>query len=560
MIDFTGKTDKQIVDLVLKDKAFLTSDRKDYEDLWELLNKIFLPRRYDILRTGMKRGQRYGANIYDGHPANAANKFALGMLAHQMSKSMSWIAFVTSNASLMKDDNVKKYVQGAAEQIQFGLGQSDIYGQSVWFSKDGAVTATACMLPEENRKEAKMHYGTVNPRDSYIKYDRFGSLMTYMRPVKMSAIEAVDEFDSNKLSAKLKNDAKKNPFKQYEFLYATYRNASQTGSARSNDKKFRTFYILLDNPAKKSKLVFDGGSRFEPTIWTYGREAGSNYGTSVAADALTEGLQANKLGELLLRMVHREADPPTEAPKSLREQGLQTKPGGRNWLPEKFVGRNSIRQIFDNGNWPISDAQADRLHSSIDDKFYVPLWDALLNLEGPQRTLGEVLQIQGNKAILLSPVSETFEDQFMTKVVENQWIFEEQIARRMPDVPDILLDPANRDIKTVFIGPLPQLQRATMQTRNSVNALAIIKQIGDTWPNSLVKINEMELMEEAAISQGLKQTNIRTDEEVNDILEAQAAQAAEELQTQQMIDGAKAIPGLGKEVEPNSPLAALSEE
>ena len=157
MVDFAGKTDKQIVDMVVKDKAFLATDRKCHEDLWDLENKIFLPRRYDILRTGIKPGKRYGANIYDGHPANAANKYALGMLAHQMSKSQPWIAFLTSDVKLMKDDNVKKYVQGAAEQISFGLGQSDIYGESVWFSKDSAVTGTACMIAEENRKDAKIH-------------------------------------------------------------------------------------------------------------------------------------------------------------------------------------------------------------------------------------------------------------------------------------------------------------------------------------------------------------------------------------------------------------------
>ncbi len=574
MSDFTGKTDKQIVDIIQKDKSWMVSDRQCYEPLWDILIKIFQPRRVELLMRTMKKGQRYGARVYDGHPANAANKFALGMLAHQMSRTQPWIQFLTSDVRLMKDDNVKKYVQGAAEQILFGLGQSDVYGQSVWFMKDSTVIGTGAMIPEENRKDGKMHFGTVHPKDSYIKYDRFGNLMTYQRPVVMSAIEAFDEFDEKKLSKQLVKDAKGlNPFKQYRFIYATYRNpnhtarliqndADDTGSVRSEDKKFRVFYVQVDAAnSKKSRLVLDSGTRFEPIIWPYGRETDTNYGVSLAADALTEGLQSNKLGELMLTMVHREADPPTEAWKGLKDAGLQTRPGGRNWIPEKFAasGAQAIRQIFDNGNWPISDAQIDRLGATLDDKFFVPLWDALLTLQGPQRTLGEVLQIQGNKAILLSPVSVDFEEMFLKKVVDNQWIFEEQIARRMPDVPDILLDPKNRGIETVFIGPLPQLQRATMQTRGTVNALAIIERIGTIWPNSLVKINEMELMEEAAIAQGLKQTFIKTDEEVQDIIEAQQAKADAEIQTQQMIEAAKTVPGLGKEVEAGSPLAAIGE-
>ncbi len=571
MIDFSGRTDKQIVEIIQKDKSWMVTDRQCYEALWEILTKIYHPRRVDLLQRTMEKGKRYGARIYDGHPANAANKFALGMLAHQMSRTQPWVEFLTSNVRLMKDDNVKKYVQGAAEQILFGLGQSDIYGQSVWFMKDSTVIGTGAMIPEENRADGKMHFGTVHPKDSYIKYDRFGNLITYQRPVVMSAIEALAEFDKTKLSAQLVKDAKSNPFKQYGFIYAIYRNtnhtarliqndADDTGSVRSEDKKFRVFYIQVDAAnSKKSRLVMDSGTRFEPIIWPYGRESNTNYGISLAADALTEGLQGNKLGELMLTMVHREADPPTEAPKGLKSEGLQTKPGGRNWVPEKYVGHSAIRQIFDNGNWPISDAQMDRLHATIDDKFFVPLWDALLTMQGPQRTLGEVLQIQGNKAILLSPVSVDFEDMFLKKVVDNQWIFEEQIARRMPDVPDILLDPANRGIETVFIGPLPQLQRATMQTRGTVNALAIIERIGLIWPASLVKINEMELMEEAAIAQGLKQTMIKTDEEVKDILDGRAAKADAEVQTGQAIEAAKTIPGLGKEVEAGSVLDIAAE-
>ena len=567
MIDFTDKTDQEIVRIILGDKSMLANERKDFEGLWELEGKIFLPRRLDMLRESIKsrqKGRQYGTRVYDGHPANAANKWALGMLAHEMSRSVPWIQFITSDQRLMKEDNVKKYVQGAAEQIQFGLNESDIYGQSVWFAKDSAVIGTAVNIPSENKVEGKMHYQTVHPADSWLKHDRFGNLITYLRPVQMTAIDAFDEFETDKLPLQLRKDATGakggSPFRKYNFLFAVYRNAKpKANSARSVDKEFRVFYIILGGQKgdRKNTLVFNGGTRFKPNTWTYGREPFCDYGTSPAADALTEGLQANKLGELLLMMVHKEAEPPLEAPKGMQGK-IYTKPKGRTYVPEKYVGKNAIRELFTRGNWPISDAERKELHATIDDKFSVALWDALLTLDGPQRTLGEVLQIQGNKAVLLSPVSESFENEYLEKVVDNQWIFEEQIARRMPDVPDILLEPGNRKIKTVFIGPLPQLQRATIQTRGTINALAIVEQIGGTWPNALVKINEMELIEDAAIAQGMKQTLIRSDEEVRDILQANAAAEAEKLQAEQLTEAAKTVPGLGKAVEAGSPLEAAA--
>lgn len=563
MIDFTGKTDKQITDIVLKDHAWMVNDRKDFEGLWDVETKLFLPRRRDMLRESIstrQKGQQYGAHIYDGHPANAANKYALGMLAHMMSRTMPWIQFVTNKARLMKEDKVKKYVQDSAEQVLFGLNDSDLYGQSVWFSKDAAVIGTGVSIPQEDIAGGRMHYETVHPRDSYIKQDRFGNLIAYHRPVRMSAIEAFKEFDENKLPPGLIKDAKGegqgNPFREYEFLYAVYRNASpRPGSIRSEDKPFKVFYILQSGQrgGRAKKLVFSGGTQFEPIRWAYGAEPGCSYGTSIAADALTEGLQANKLGELILMMTHRESDMPLEAPTGMRGQ-IQTNPAGRTYVPDKYVGKNTIKELFQRGNWPISDAQAQRLHDAIDDKFSVKLWDALMTLEGPAMTATQVLQIQGNKAVLLSPISESAEGQYLKKTVDNQWVFEEQIARRMPDVPDILLEPDNRNIETVFIGPLFQLQRATMQTRGTINALAVIADIISLWPQSAVKINEMELIEDAAIAQGMKQSLIKSDDEVREILEAQAAAAQERAAAELAIEGAKAAPALGKAIEPNSPL------
>ena len=566
MIDFSGKTDVQIADLVIKNQSRMEKERQCFDALRQKLQQIFLPRRYDILAQGKEKGQQYGTRIYDGHPANAANKYAMGMLAHQMSRTAPWVAFLTSDVRLMKDDNVKRYVQDAADQIHFGLNESDLYGQSVWFAKDGAVIGTAVNIPQENITEGKMHYETVHPRDAYLKYDKWGNLITLHRPVKITALDAMLEFDNTKLPLRLLNDAKAigqgNPFRKYEFLYATYKNPKpDRTSARSQEKEWKVFYILRSGQGqgRKSTLVLDSGTSFAPNAWTYGREPGVDYGFSIAADALTEGLQLNKIGELMLILAHREADPAIIAPKGIQHE-MQTRPGGRTFVVDKYTGKDIVREIFSRGNWQIDAAQSDRIHQSIDDKFFVPLWDALMTLQGPQKTLGEVLQIQGNKAILLSPVSESFEDQYLKRVVNNQWVFEEQIAKRMPDVPDILLEPKNRLIQTMFIGPLPQLQRATAQTRGTINALAVIADIGSLWPSSLVKINEMELIEEAAIAQGMKQSLIRSDEEVKDILDAQAAKEAAELQTQQAIDTAKTVPGLGRTIEADSALDLIGAE
>ena len=41
MIDFTGKTDKEIAKIVVKDNDWLVTDRKCHEGLWHILTQVF---------------------------------------------------------------------------------------------------------------------------------------------------------------------------------------------------------------------------------------------------------------------------------------------------------------------------------------------------------------------------------------------------------------------------------------------------------------------------------------------------------------------------------------
>jgi len=561
MMDFEGKSDAQKVKLITSHFGYAKNRRKPFEPLWEAESKIFLPRRYDFLRND-RRGQQYGAKVFSGHPASSANKCALGILNYMASKSVPWLAFGSSNQRAMREDNAKKYYQDCAEQILWSFNKSTFFGSSVWYVKDGIVIGTACSFPEYNFRDDKVMYRTVHPGDSYVEDDEFGQPCVYFRTLKRTAIQLYamvgkDKLDDEIVAAAEGRETGKNPFTEYEVLMAVYKNKNYSEGQTSKlpqDGANKLFYILLSGKDDNKKLIQETGIDYFPLLWRYGKEDGLSYGTSLAADALTSALVDNKLAEKGLLAVHKSVENPLMVHENLRGK-LRVSPGGRTYYNNPDEKVYAMQEKY---NWPLSDAQMDRIHTIIEDIFFVRFFEMISNGDLPQITAYQVRQMLGEKATLMSSMTESFEESYLQGAVEAQWNYETQ-AGRMPDPPDILLDPQYGDgtIDTEYVGPLSQLQKSVLKSKGIIDGIELIARIGDIWPQSLVKVNEMELIEEAGVAQGMQQSLFKSDEELDAIMQAQAQK--EQMQEALAAAGqmGQANQGLSKGIEPDSPLALM---
>ena len=564
MIDFTDKSDSQKVKLIVSNFGHAKSRRKCYEPLWETENKIFLPRRHDFLRNN-RRGQQYGAKVFSGHPANAANKCALGILNYMASKSVPWLKIGPSNQRLLKDDKAKQYFQDASEQVLWSFNKSTFFGASVWYVKDGIVTGTAASFPEFNLRDDRVIYRTIHPRDGYIEDDQFGSPCIYFRELKRTAIQLYamvgkDKLPDDIIQAAEGRDASKNPFTEYDVLMAVYRNNDYSEgqeSLKPEDGPNKLFYILLGSKDKDKELLMETGIDRFPLLWRYGKETDQPYGTSLAADSLTAALIDNKLGEKGLLAVHKGVENPMMIHENLRKK-YQPGPGGKTYYSDPKEDVHSVQEHFD---LPYLMEMMALNHRAVDDTFFVRFFEMISNGDLPQITAYQVRQMLGEKATLMSSMTESFEESYLEGAVEAQWQYETQ-AGRMPDVPDILQDPAYSDGSTVteYTGPLAQLQKSILKSKGIIDGVELIRGIADLWPNALIKVNEMELIEEAGVAQGMSQSLFKSDEQLAEIMAAQAEKEAQAEAMEMAAQLGQAAPGLSKGIEPDSPLAMMGEE
>ena len=559
MIDFTQyDSDEKLAKVLVQHYGYLQDKRSIFNDLRTILTKLFMPRRYDLLRN-QTAGQRYGQQNYDPHPANAANKHVFGVIGHTISKSMPWLQLMASNQSLMDDDSVKDYLQNTTEQLLYSFSQSTFYGANFWAKKDEVVIGTGCLWPEEDSVRGRIVYLPIHPGETYLEDDQYGNPAVLCRPYKYTAIKLLEKFGKDKLPPKVLKDAtgsdsNSNPFQVYECLLSVYKNEKPNPeSLLPEDKEYKVFYTLLNGGDDKKKLLMKSGIDNFPIIRRYGKENEVAYGTSLCADALTAAMITNKLGEKSLQNVHKQVEGIWHAHSNLRGK-LHLNAGGRNYSDKDS---EFLKQVYQASTWPITDAAMQRLDDETDDTLFIRFFELLSGRELPQITAYQASRMEGEKVTLMNAIINS-EEEFLEQAVSVQWAFEERVGR-MPPPPDILLDPANAGILNVkYTGPLFQAQRQLLKTRGTVDWLQLAAGIDAIWPNAKIKVNELELIEDAGVAMGMEQKMFKTDEQINDILQGMAQAEAEQQQQQMALEMAKTVPSLQKKSEEGSPAEMLA--
>lgn len=558
MFNWKNKSPDQIAKIVADMHPRLVKRRQTFEDLHELIVKVFRPRRQSILGQH-KKGKQFGAKIYSQVPANSLHRHVGGKIGYMVNRSVPWIQFITPDHKLMKLDHIKNYCQTAAEQILYATNRSNFYSMVYPHMLDADSVGTSVVIPFEDEEEDRAFFDVVHPRNSYLARDAFGKPSIYHRELKLTRMTAEEICGENKLPQNWYKEEKdgstrlKEPLTEDSYIWAIYKNGDRDhDSLLTEDKRYIVFMVLRKRRGTSSNLVYMKGRDHFVICTTPGRESGSEYGTSVCADCLTASLVTNKLEEKSIDAAHKAVEPPIIASTTLMAT-LRTKAGSRTYVDD--INREGAKTWLDNLNWPITDAQMQRLADQIEKRMFLPVFELLSSGEQIERTAYEVSQLQGEKATLMSTIVDTFEQE--TLLPHLQYIISaETEAKRMPDVPDEILVAGGR-IDIEFLGPLAQLQRSLLRSKGTIDALSLIEKIVLMNEQAGWKIDWMELIEEVTIAQGMPQRLIVSDETIAIMTEQANRQAEAEMKLEQLKIGAKASSDLAQRVEPRSPMSQL---
>jgi hypothetical protein len=569
MFDWRNKSDQDIADFYVAAYGWLVQERQCYEPLFELIIKLFSPRRRSLLKPqASQKGRQYGAQIYTGTPALSARKFSRALFGHMSSRNVNdpwWLRFTTAHQETMEIDRVKEALQKSQDQVRYGFNQSNFYNQGEPLLHEAGTIGTGVALAKENRIKDCITFEVQHPKSNYIADNQFGDVDLYMRPVSMTAKTALEMFGKDALPAQIVKEAEGDkPFKIYEFLHSVDVNGGGLrGGKHTLDKPYLQTYILRSGPKEEpgAELIEKKGVDWFPIVLRFGVEPGAVYGTGPAADAMTEALIGNKLSQKHLQMIHAQTEPPILAHSSLRAD-LHLNPAGRTFTDDMVAKRAEF--ILNRQDWRPSEYELQKIDAEVKEIFGLPLFELLTQTgDQPQKTAYETRQMIAEKLPQVVPLIEAAEDDLLEPASNVIWI-DETRKGRMPDLPPEVLDQTidgykrSRRIINEYMGRVAQLRRSVDEVNATESAIVMLKALGEMFPSALAKVKELQFIERALLTVGIPQKDLRGDDEVEQIMQAAAAkeQLAEQLEAGERIS--KMVPGLSQAPEPNSPAAMLA--
>ena len=245
-----------------------------------------------------------------------------------------------------------------------------------------------------------------------------------------------------------------------------------------------------------------------------------------------------KMQSRKLLAVDKMVDPPTQGPTKLKKAVSSTMPGRKNWV-DVHVGQKGMEAIYmvEPGVLAIrEDIQEAR--KAISDYYYEPVFLAMIqDLRKERATATEVLEIREEKAVLIGPVLERLNVDFLSPLIDITF-YEMNEFGMIPPAPNEL---QGMPLKVRYVSSLAQQQKLIAVGKLD-RFLGFLTGYAAIDANVIHKVKSDKMVDEYADILGISPGSLRTEEEFNALLQqiqqAQQAQAMSE-QAEQMSGSAK---------------------
>lgn len=557
------KTPEEKAQAVIDRHGELQTIRQDYQSLWQDIIDFCAIKRFNLDGT-KQAGVKVGLQIYDDTAPLALKDWADGLFGYLMSPATQWFRLRVRPEWLMEDRSVKLWLEECERQLYASLARSNFYEVTPEFLQDGGSIGTATMYVEEDRGQRKAVFTVCHPGEVFIAENRYGQVDTVFRHFKKTSRQAVQEFGENpELSEDLRENWQTQPDTEHEFIHACFPNndlqmyysgGQMVPKIGRNNKPFVSRYVQVG----QTKLISDAGYSMNPyLVWRCRKNTKEMYGRSPAGDAIVSILMSNQFSKTLINAAQMEVEPPWAIPEEMRTSGVHLYPRGKN-----FYGKDKDRlpvQLRTGINYPVGEEREVAIRRAIEKHFMVEFFSLLSRaaMEGRQLTVPQVMEMQGEKAILLGTIIGRLTSEFLDPVIDRIFDIEGRFGN-IPPPPPILARYAGSPLEVDYMGPLAQAQRRLFKTQGIVQAVESSRTILELAPETRDNVDWDEALRTIFDATGAPAKTIKDKSQVDQARQARAQMEQEEKAAAALQATAEAVPKISQQIEPNSPLAMMA--
>ncbi len=528
-------------DQIVKRLNQLMSERANWENIWQDVSNVFMPRKAYITRPRVFGEHLDYSRIFDSSPIRALNTMASGFHSWLTNPASKWFIFEMNERELMEVKEVKVWLEDSTNEVHFTLNNANADETLQEFYLDAGGLGTGNIFTEEDFKD-RVRFTELPIAEVFIEEDAKGRVNRIYRKFKYTVQQAWDLWGM-KAGSEVVDKIKVEKTKSDKVVFIHYigpRDIRQDGKRDRSNMPFESKWVTFKN----KELVAEGGyMEFPVATGRFNKRTGEVWGFSPAMDNLADAHMLNAMKKTLIRASMKIVDPPFILPDRGFILPLNMNPFGANYRNPQTKA-DDFQPILTKGNIPIGFDMIVDTREAIDLGMFVRLFQAF----GPERkemTATEVNARIREGMALLGPVVGRFQQEVLDPMVIRTFniLFRNGL---LPPIPDIL---RGREFTVKYVSPLAKAQRES-EISGILRLLSTVGEMSAFAPGVIDKINPDKAVDIIADVIGVTPQLIRDDEEVAEVRQAKAEAEAQAVMAEKIAQGAGAAKDISQ-VEKN---------
>lgn len=530
---------------IIKRFEQLKTNRGNWESHWrEIADRIWPDTREDFFGSNIKdKGGKRMERVFDSTANVALDRFAAALQSMLTPPQQRWHRLMPQDKELARNLEVRKWFDNANDVLfQRRYAPSANYSANQWMSyKSLGAFGSGVLFVDSERGENRYkhnHLGNV-----YFDENHQGVVDSVYRMIQMTGRQVEQKWDISKLPESARNDIQNKPNDTLEVIHAVFPNGEmQHGKLDFTGMPFVSVYVLVKHQHELSR----GGYRTFPYIASrYERAPNEVYGRSPAMQALPDIKMLNEMSKTVIQAAQRAINPPLllsdDGVLGLSNKSVDLRNGALNAGGIDENGRPKILPLNSGVNIALGEDQMERRRRSINDAFMVSLFQILV--ETPEMTATEALIRAREKGALMSPSMDRQQSEALGPMIDRELDLAFN-ARALPPMPDALLEAGGR-FQVSYESPLSRMQRSEelIGIQRTIETAVGVAQYD---PSILKRFDYNKILTIASEVNGAPAEIMRSEEEVERLLQEEAANQQGQMDINELLQGSQAAKNIAE--------------
>jgi len=445
-----------VTDLLARHRK-LKGTRRTWEQTWQELAEVLLPRRADFTVQTTVDGERRTDNVYDSVPMEARRSLSTAIDSLIKPRNVQWFHVRPRNEDLVQDEEVARWAETAGKRMFNAIyaREARFVQRSGEVDNDLVTFGTGVMFIGEASRPGNLTFRSFHLRDTLICENSDGVVDTVMVTLHLTARQAVQRYGAENLSREITDAlAADKTDDTFEFLWVVMPRAD-ADRTKLGPMNMPWASIVIECKAER-KVRESGFEEFPFAIPRWDTASGEIYGRSPGMLALPDSETLQAMGKTLLIAGQRATDPPMWALGDGLMSAARTFPGGITYIDgavARQFGRVPIGELQTAAQIPIGREMQNDLREQIWGAFFRNVLQLPVN--APRMTATEIIERKEEMLRAVGPVFGQLETDYLALIVERVFgiMFR---AGAFPPVPEVLL---GQDIDFRFESPILRAQR-----------------------------------------------------------------------------------------------------